>query len=166
MRRSWGAKPPSVADHAMIELRRISDVLQVEHASLFLRDPASPHATVHVAETGRPLGAALAEHATIVGRVLRTGRVQELEPRSTSDGAIGAALATPLQRDGETFGVLLIVSLRRNRRFGATDARVVGRATETLVERVVHAVSRHPGEGVASDRFMRLVPARPRRTQR
>jgi GAF domain-containing protein len=162
-RMSWGAKRPSVADHAIIELRRISDILQVEHASLFLRDPASPHAAVHVAETGRPLRAALAEHATVVGRVLRTGRVQELEPRSAPDGATGAALAMPLERDDETFGVLLVVSLRRNRRLGATDARVLGRATETLVERVLHAASRDPG--VASDRFTRLVPTRPRRNQ-
>jgi hypothetical protein len=159
---SWRSKPPSVADHALIELRRISDVLQVEHASLFLRDPARPDAPVHVAEAGCPLAAALAEYATIVGRVLRTGRVEEVEPRSARDGANGAVLATPVERDGETFGVVLVVSLRRNRRLGATDARVLGRATETLVERVLHAASRDPGDGVASDRFMRLVPVRPR----
>jgi hypothetical protein len=163
-RTSWRFKAPSVADHAIIELRRITDVLQVEHASLFLRDPANPHAAVHVAESGCPLGAALGEHAMVVERVLRTGSVQEVEPRSAPDGASGAALATPLERDGETFGVLLVVALRANRRLGATDARVLGRATETLVERVLHAASRDPGDGAASDRFTRLIPAR--RTQR
>jgi hypothetical protein len=163
---SWGAKPPSAGEHAMIELRRISEVLQVEHASLFVRDPARPHVAVHVAETGRPLGAALAEHATVVGRVLRTGRAQEVEPLPSPDGAMGAAPATPLERDGETFGVLLVVSLRRNRRLGATDARVIGRATESLMERVLHAAPRDRGDRVASDRFTRPVQARPRRTQR
>ena len=48
---TWGLKPPaSLADHATIELRRITDVLQVDHASLFLRDPAHPHRAVPVAE--------------------------------------------------------------------------------------------------------------------
>ena len=131
---SWGVKPPSVAEDATIELRRIIDVLQVEHASLFLRDPEHPQRAVHVAETGAPLDEALAEHATVIGRVLSTGRVQEVEPREGTREPIGSALATPLEHDGETVGALLVVSLRRNRRLGATDAQVIGRATETLVE--------------------------------
>jgi hypothetical protein len=159
---SASAKPPSLGEHAIIELRRISDVLQVEHASLFLRDPEPPNGAVRVAETGCPLGEVLAEHATIVGRALCTGRVQEVEPRPGPDVATGA-LAMPLERDGDTFGVLLVVSLRRNRRFGTTDAQVIDRATETLVERILLAASRDPRHSVASDRFTRSVPARPPR---
>ncbi len=89
--------------------------------------------------------------------------MQEVEPRLDPGGATGAALATPLERDGETFGVLLVVSLRRNRRLGTTDAQVIGRATETLVERILFATSRDPRHGVASDRLTRSVPARPPR---
>lgn len=131
---SWGVKPPSLAEHATIELRRITDVLQVEHASLFLRDQEHPQRAVHVAETGCPLDEALPDHATVIGRVLSTGRVQQVEPGGGAGEPIGSALATPLERDGETVGALLVVSLRRNRRLGATEAQVIGRATETLVE--------------------------------
>jgi hypothetical protein len=161
---SWGVNPPSsLAEHATIELRRITDVLQVEHASLFLRDPEQPHRAVHVAETGRPLAEALAEHATIVGRVLSTGRVQEVEPRPGEP--TGAALATPLEHEGEAFGALLVVSLRRNRRLGATDAQLIGRATEILVERILPLARDRP-HGPPSDRFTRGAPTRPIRARR
>ena len=40
---TWEVKPgASLADLATIELRRITDVLQVDHASLFLRDADDP----------------------------------------------------------------------------------------------------------------------------
>jgi len=161
---SWGVKPPAgLADHATIELRRITDVLQVEHASLFLRDPEHPHRAVHVAETGPALAEALAEHATIVARVLSTGRVQEVEPRPGEP--TGAALATPLEHEGEAIGALLVVSLRRNRRLGATDAQVIGRATENLVERILPLARQHQ-DGTPSDRFTRGTPTRPIRARR
>ena len=39
----WGLSPgASLEDLATIELRRITDVLQVDHASLFLRDSDDP----------------------------------------------------------------------------------------------------------------------------
>jgi hypothetical protein len=153
---TWGLKPPaSLADHATIELRRITDVLQVDHASLFLRDPAHPHRAVTVAETGRPLDEALSEHATIVGRVLHTGRVQEIHRSAGSDQTTCAALATPLEHEGQAVGALLVVTLRRNRRLGPIDAQLIGRATETLVERIL----RPPEEGGRSDRFTRGAPA-------
>jgi hypothetical protein len=162
---SWGVKPPGLAEHATIELRRISDVLQIEHASLFLRDAEHPQRAVLVAETGHPLADALAEHATIVGRVLSTGRVQEVEPRVGPGLPAGAALATPLEHEGEAVGALLVVTLRPNRRLGATDAQVIGRATENLMERIL-PVARHRPHGVSSDRFTRGAPARPVRARR
>jgi hypothetical protein len=157
---TWGVKPPSLAEHATIELRRITDVLQVEHASLFLRDPEHFHRAVHVAETGRRLGEALPGHATIIGRVLSTGRVQEVEPEPDERG--GAALATPLEHEGEAIGALLVVSLRPNRRLGATDAQVIGRATEILVERILPATRRR----AQFDRFTRSSPAGALRARR
>jgi hypothetical protein len=122
-----------LAEYARIELRRIRDVLDVDHASLHLRDPDDPRRAVAVAEAGRPIGDLLAGHAGVVARVLRTGRVEELHELGETTCA---ALATPLEHDGRTFGTLLIVTLRRNRRLGATEAQVIGRATETLVERI------------------------------
>ncbi|HEY7620115.1 MAG TPA: hypothetical protein VH834_10100 [Solirubrobacteraceae bacterium] len=163
---SWSAKAPGLAEHATIELRRISDVLQVDHASLFLRDPDRPTDGLCVAETGRPLCEALREHAMIVKRALCTGRVQEVEPHDGPDGATGAALATPLERDGETFCVLLVVSVRKNRRLGATDAQVIGRAGEILIERILLAAPREPRHGVTSDRFTRAIPPRSPRMRR
>jgi hypothetical protein len=154
-RMTWGLKPPaSLADHATIELRRITEVLQVDHASLFLRDPAHPHRAVPVAETGRPLAEALTEHATIVGRALHTGRVQEVHQPAGSGQTTCAALATPLEHDGQAVGALLVVTLRKNRRLGAIDAQLIGRATETLVERIL-ARGDHGAHGTASDRFAR-----------
>jgi GAF domain-containing protein len=162
---SWAIKPPSLAEHATIELRRISDVLQIDHASLFLRDSEHRHGAVLIAETGRPLAAALAEHATIVARVLSTGRVQEVEPGARADGPVGAALATPLEHEGEAVGALLVVTLRPNRRLGAADAQVIGRATENLMERILPVAPQRP-HAVSSDRFSRANPARPARARR
>ncbi len=162
---SWGIKPPSLAEHATIELRRISDVLQIDHASLFLRDGAHAHRAVLVAETGRPLADALAEHATIVGRVLSTGRVQEVEPRIGPGDATGAALAMPLEHEGEAVGALLVVTLRPSRRLGAADANVIARATENLMERIF-PVARPRPHGTGSERFTRSAPSRPIRSRR
>jgi GAF domain-containing protein len=156
---SWGVEPPSLAEHATIELRRITDVLQLDHASLFLRDPGHPQRATLVAATGARLADALPEHATIVGRVLSTGRVQEVEPEA-GDGTIGAALATPVEHEGETIGALLVVSLRRNRRLGAADAQVIGRVTELLVDRILPVAQPH---GAARGRFTRGEPVRARR---
>jgi hypothetical protein len=155
---TWLVKPPSIADHATIELRHIIDVLQIEHASLFLCDGEGGHRPQCVAETGTPLVDALPEHATLIARALSTGRVQELEPAT---GA-GAALAMPLDREGEAIGALLVVSLRRSRRLGAADAQVIGRAAETLVERIMPVTRPRP----QSDRFARVAHARPVRAQR
>jgi hypothetical protein len=155
---TWRVKPAaSLADHATIELRRITEVLQVDHASLFLRDPDHPHRAVPVAETGAPIAEALSEHATIVGRVLQTGRVQEVHLPSRPGETTCAALATPLEHEGEAVGALLVVTLRKNRRLGAIDAQLIGRATETLVERILP----RGGEGVegaGSQRFTRDTP--------
>ena len=162
---SWAIKPPSLAEHATIELRHISDVLQIDHASLFLRDAEHRHRAVLVAETGRPLADALAEHATIVGRVLSTGRVQEVEPRVGPGEPAGAALATPLEHEGEAVGALLVVTLRPNRRLGAADAQVIGRATENLMERILPMARPRP-HAASSDRFTRATPAGPARARR
>jgi GAF domain len=156
---TWRVKPAaSLADHATIELRRITEVLQVDHASLFLRDPDDPQRAVAVAETGTPVAEALSEHATIVGRVLQTGRVQEVHLASGAGESTCAALATPLQHEGQAVGALLVVTLRKNRRLGAIDAQLIGRATETLVERILPWSGEAP-DGAASKRFTRDTPS-------
>jgi hypothetical protein len=155
---TWLVKPPSIAEHATIELRHIIEVLQVDHASLFLRDREHGRRPRLVAGTGAPLAEALPEHATLIARAFGTGRVQELEPATPG----GAALATPLDRDSEVIGVLLVVSLRPSRRLGAADAQVIGRATETLVERIMPVARPRP----QSDRFARTAHSRPLRAQR
>jgi GAF domain-containing protein len=162
MRMSWRVKPPSLAEHATIELRRITDVLQLDHASLFLRDHAQPQRATLVAAIGADLAAALPEHATIIGRVLSSGRVQEVEPSAHGD-AIGAALATPLEHEGETIGALLVVSLRRNRRLGAADTKVIGHVTEMLVERILPVA---PPSTAGSPRFARAAPGESLRARR
>ena len=162
MRMSWRVEPPSLSEHATIELRRITNVLQLDHASLFLRDHEQPQRATLVAAIGADLAVALPEHATIVGRVLSTGRVQEVEPSANGD-AIGAALATPLEHEGETIGALLVVSLRRNRRLGAADTQVIGHVTEMLVDRILPVV--RPSAG-GSPRFARVTPAVPARVRR
>lgn len=125
-----GAAATQVADHAAIELRRVADVLQVDHVSLFLPDPDALERSSLVAETGLPLSGALPEHASVVERVMATGRVQELH----ADGR--SALATPLLVDGRAVGALLVVTLRGIRSLGLFEAQVLGRATETLVARI------------------------------
>ena len=67
---TWEMSPgASLADLATIELRRITDVLQVDHASLFLRDADDPSTRRVVAETGLPVGEALPEHRMLLTRV-------------------------------------------------------------------------------------------------
>ena len=47
----------SVGDLAAIELRRITEVLLVDHASLFLPDPDDPDRAAMIASTGAPIRA-------------------------------------------------------------------------------------------------------------
>ena len=69
---TWAVKPnASLADLATIDLRRIADVLQVDHASLYLRDPDDPRRAAVVAEIGLPVGEALPEHRMLLSRVLQ-----------------------------------------------------------------------------------------------
>ncbi len=159
---SWTLKPAaSLADLATIELRRITDVLQVDHASLFLRDPDHPHRPVAVAETGLPAAQALPEHATVLGRVLQTARVQAVHRPPGEDDAPCAALAAPLVHDERAVGALLVVTRRESRRLGAIDAKLVGDASETLVERMLATPGRLEPRA-HSDRFTR-GPAAARR---
>jgi GAF domain-containing protein len=151
----------SLADLATIELRRITDVLQVDHASLFLRDPDNPQRTVVVAETGLPVAEALPEHCPLVSRVLQTARAVDLDCAGGAAGTSCAALATPLLHDDQAVGALLVVTRRASRRLGAIDAQVIQGATETLVERFLAPTDRQE-PGVASRRFTRDTRARRR----
>jgi hypothetical protein len=144
----------SLADLATIELRRITDVLQVDHASLFLRDPDNPQRTIAVAETGLPVAEALPEHRPLVSRVLQTARAADLDCAGGATGASCAALATPLLHQDEAVGALLVVTRRANRRLGPIDAEVIQTATLTLVERFLAPGDRHAPR-VASERFTR-----------
>ena len=64
---NWDLSPgATLADLATIELRRITDVLQVDHASLFLRDADDPERTIAVAEAGLPSGEALPERCMLL----------------------------------------------------------------------------------------------------
>jgi hypothetical protein len=155
---TWKVRPgASLADLATIELRRITDVLQVDHASLFLRDPDDPQRTVAVAETGLPAREVLPEHDALVARVLRTSRASEAQGPDGPAETSCAALASPLVYDDRAVGALLVVTRRANRRLGPIDAEVVERATQTLVERFVA-----PGEHgePAARRFTRDATAR------
>jgi hypothetical protein len=156
---SLGPRPSaSVADLAAIELRRISEVLQVEHVSLFLHDPEHPQRATEVAATGLPVDEALTEYAGVVARVMHTGRVHEIDHRhgGARDGC--SALAAPLLDGQRPIGVLLVVTVRETRRLGNFDAQVIVRATETLVSRIVSPERRfHREERV--QRFVRAVPA-------
>jgi hypothetical protein len=155
---NWELSPgASLADLATIELRRITDVLQVDHASLFLRDPDDPQRTVAVAETGLPAGEVLPEHDALVAQVLRTARPGEAQGPDGPAEASCAALASPLVHDDRAVGALLVVTRRANRRLGAIDAEVVERATQTLVERFL-APGDHGEPAVR--RFTRGAPAR------
>jgi DNA-binding IclR family transcriptional regulator len=123
---SWALQSTvTIADLALIELRRIVGVLQVEHASLFLHDRDQPQRAAQVASTGLPVEKALAEPGC-------------------------SAIAAPLLDEGRAVGVLLVVTVRQSRRLGAFDAKVIARAAETLVNRLVA-----PQRRQMSDRFSR-----------
>jgi hypothetical protein len=133
---TWGVKPgATLAELATIDLRRITDVLQVDHASLFLRDPDDPQRAAVVAETGLPVGEALPEHGTLLSRVLDSDRAAEIQHPAGAGEPCSAALATPLVHEDRAVGAVLVVTRRANRQLGAIDAQVVQRATKKLVER-------------------------------
>ena len=144
---SWAQQTTAtVVDLAAIELRRIVDVLQVEHASLFLHDPGRRSGVAEVASVGLAVEEALAEHDGVVGGVMHTGRVHEVE--HSRDGC--SAIAAPLLDEREAVGVVLVATVRESRRLGAFDAKVIARAAETLVDRIVA-----PRRRRVSDRFSR-----------
>jgi hypothetical protein len=164
---NWDLCPgASLADLATIELRRISDVLQVDHASLFLRDGDDPEHPVAVAEAGLPSGEALPERCLLLEQVLQTARPAQVESFDGPGGACCGALASPLVHDGRAVGALLVVTRRASRRLGAIDSEVVQRATRTLVDRFIAPADRHEPHGVSdqprsvSDRFARAAGAR------
>jgi hypothetical protein len=152
---SQGPRPAaSAADLAAIELRRISEVLQVEHASLFLLDPEHPQRPAQVAATGLPVDEALLDYGGVVSRVMHTGRVHEVaRPHGGGRGGC-SAMAAPLLDGQRAIGVLLVVTVRESRRLGTFDAQVIVRATETLVRRIVSPERRFHREST-SQRFVR-----------
>jgi hypothetical protein len=154
---SHGPRPTaSIADLAAIELRRITDVLQVEHASLFLHDPDHPQRAAAVAATGIPIDEALVEFGGVVARVMHTGRVHDIDhPHGSARGGC-SAMAVPLLDGQRAIGVLLVVTVRDSRRLGSFDAQVIVRATETLVSRIVSPERRFHRE-CAAPRFTRAV---------
>ena len=144
---SWAQQTTAtVADLAAIELRRIVDVLQVEHASLFLHDADRRAGVAEVASVGLAAEDALPEHGGVVGDVMHSGRVHEVE--HSRDGC--SAIAVPLLDEGEAVGVLLVATVRESRRLGTFDTKVIARAAETLVDRIVA-----PRRRRVSDRFSR-----------
>ena len=164
----WAVSPAaSLADLATIELRRITDVLQVDHASLFLRDGEDPEHLVAVAEAGLPSGEALPERCLLLEQVLQTARTGQIERFEGPGAACCGALATPLLHDGRAVGALLVVTRRANRRLGPIDCEVVARATRTLVERFIAPAGRRGPLSVAipphsvSDRFTRMAGVSP-----
>jgi hypothetical protein len=164
---NWDLCPgASLADLATIELRRITDVLQVDHASLFLREGDDPEHTVAVAEAGLPSGEALPARCLLVERVLQTARAAQVERFEGPGGACCGALASPLVHDGRAVGTLLVATRRAPPRLGAIDSEVVQRATRTLVERFIAPGDRHEPRAVSdephsvSDRFTRATGAR------
>jgi hypothetical protein len=142
----------SLADLATIDLRRITDVLQVDHASLFLRDPDDPQRAAVVAETGLPVSEALPEHSMLLSGVLNSGCAAEIQCTGGAGEPCCAALATPLVHEDRALGAVLVVTRRANRQLGAIDAQVVLRATKKLVERVLAPGDRHELRG---ERFTR-----------
>jgi hypothetical protein len=140
----------SVADLAAIELRRVAEVLLVDHASLFLPEPADPDRAMMIASIGTPVEDALPAHAGVVARVLTTGRVQQVHHVHGDPRGARSALATPLLDRHRPVGALLVVTLRESRRLGLFEMQVIDRATETLVHRVLT-----PWRRSASDRFVR-----------
>jgi GAF domain len=146
----------SAADLAAIELRRITDVLQVEHASLFMHDADHPQRAATVAATGLPVDEALVEYGGVVARVMHTGRIHEIQhPHGSARGGC-SAMAVPLLDGQQAIGVLLVATVRDSRRLGTFDAQVIVRATETLVSRIVSPERRFHREGT-STRFVRAV---------
>jgi hypothetical protein len=144
----------SVADLAAIELRRVADVLLVDHASLFLPDPDDPDRAAMIASTGTPIEDALPAHAGVLARVLTTGRIQQVHHVHGDPRGARSALATPLLDEQQPVGALLVVTLRESRRLGLFETQVIGRATETLVARIL-APLRRSERRTASDRFVR-----------
>jgi hypothetical protein len=141
---TWAVKPgATLADLATIDLRRITDVLQVDHASLFLRDPDDPQRAAVVAETGLPVSEALPEHSKLLSRVLHSGCAAEIQHPAGAGEPCSAALATPLVHEDRAVGAVLVVTRRANRKLGAIDAQVVQRATNKLVERFLAPSDRH-----------------------
>jgi hypothetical protein len=156
---NWELSPAaSLADLATIELRRITDVLQVDHASLYLGDSDDPERTVAVAEAGLPSGEALPERCGLLAQVLETARAAHVERFEFPGGASCGVLASPLVHDGRAIGALLVVTRRANRRLGAIDSEVVQGATRTLVERFIAPADRCEPDRV-SDRFTRALAA-------
>jgi hypothetical protein len=156
---TWAVKPgASLADLATIDLRRITDVLQVDHASLFLRDPDDPRCPAVVAETGLPVCEALPEHRMLLSDVLQSGCAAEIQHPGGAGEPCSAALATPLLHDDRAVGAVLVVTRRASRRLGAIDTQVIQRATQTLVERFLTPTGRAES-WVGSDRFVRDAPA-------
>jgi hypothetical protein len=159
---TWELSPgASLADLATIELRRITDVLQVDHASLFLRDADDPARARAVAETGLSAREALPEYCRLLTRAMRTARAAKVE-RFDDPGATCAALAAPLVHDHRALGALLVVTRRANRRLGAIDSEVVQEATQTLLERFLAPADRGEPRFVSE----RERAARSRRTGR
>lgn len=165
---NWDLSPgASLADLATIELRRITDVLQVDHASLFLRDADDPERTIAVAEAGLPSGEALPERCPLLTQVLETGRAAEVERFEGPGGACCGALASPLVHNGRAVGALLVVTRRASRRLGAIDSEILHRATRTLVDRFLAPGDRPEPQSVAepahsvSERFTRPTAVRP-----
>jgi GAF domain len=164
---NWDLSPgASLADLATIELRRITDVLQVDHASLFLRDGGDPQRPLAVAEAGLPSRQAMPERCRLLEQVLHTALPAHVERFEGPGGPCCGALASPLVLDGRAVGALLVVTRRASRRLGAIDTEVVQRATRTLVERFIAPADRHEAHGVSeqphsvSDRFTRATSAR------
>jgi GAF domain len=154
---SLGPRPAaSVADLAAIELRRITDVLQVDHASLFLHDADHPQRPAAVAVAGLPVEEALVEYGGVVARVMHTGRIHEIQhPHGSARGGC-SAMAVPLLEGQRAIGVLLVVTVRDSRRLGNFDAQVIVRATQTLVSRIVSRERRFDRESTSA-RFVRAV---------
>jgi hypothetical protein len=158
---NWDLSPrASLADLATIELRRITDVLQVDHASLFLRDAEDPRRTVAVAEAGLPTREALPERCLLLEHVLETARAAKVERFEGPAGRCCGALASPLLHDDRALGALLVVTRRASRRLGPIDSEVVQMATRTLVERFLAPSERTELRG-DTDRFTRASRVRP-----
>jgi hypothetical protein len=150
MAMAWAPRPnATIADLAAIELRRIVEVLQVEHASLFLHDPEHPQRAAMVATVGLPVDEALLEYGGVVARVMHTGRVHEVQHAHGSVREGCSAMAVPLLDGHRPIGVLLVVTVRESRRLGTFDAQVIVRASETLVNRIVAPERRFHRESAA-----------------